>query len=93
LLREVFTPPPLDVSYYSAQGSKEPYQLCVPSGVEVPSDWEAKSATKAFKRYWSPHLRSKVEELRDLNDQLSGVRGGGGADVRKRSFEVTSRLL
>ncbi|KAI8325127.1 hypothetical protein GQ54DRAFT_295760 [Martensiomyces pterosporus] len=52
---------------------KEHYQLEMPASVKVPSNYFRLSATKAVNRYWSPELRTKVQERAEAVETKSMV--------------------
>ncbi|KAJ2740780.1 DNA mismatch repair protein msh6, partial [Coemansia sp. BCRC 34301] len=55
---------------------KEHYQLEMPATIKVPSNYFRLSATKAVNRYWSPELRSKVQEHAEAMETKSMVLNG-----------------
>ncbi|OLL23672.1 DNA mismatch repair protein msh6, partial [Neolecta irregularis DAH-3] len=48
---------------------KEIYQIEVPAATHVPKDWDKLSGTQKFKRYYSPEIRSKVQELLEAREK------------------------
>ncbi|ORX70774.1 hypothetical protein DL89DRAFT_266906 [Linderina pennispora] len=52
---------------------KEPYQLEMPVSVKVPDSYFKLSGTKAVNRYWSPELRTKVQERAEALETKSMV--------------------
>ncbi|KAJ1942892.1 DNA mismatch repair protein msh6, partial [Kickxella alabastrina] len=52
---------------------KEHYQLEMPTTVKVPDNFFRLSATKAVNRYWSPELRTKVQERAEAMETKSMV--------------------
>ncbi|KAJ1952263.1 DNA mismatch repair protein msh6 [Linderina pennispora] len=52
---------------------KEPYQLEMPASVKVPDSYFKLSGTKAVNRYWSPELRTKVQERAEALETKSMV--------------------
>ncbi|KAJ1941014.1 DNA mismatch repair protein msh6 [Linderina macrospora] len=63
---------------------KEPYQLEVPFSIKVPDSYFKLSGTKAVNRYWSPELRSKVQERAEALETKSMVLDGYQARLYKK---------
>ncbi|KAJ2466759.1 DNA mismatch repair protein msh6, partial [Coemansia sp. RSA 2322] len=55
---------------------KEHYQLEMPATIKVPSSYFRLSATKAVNRYWSPELRTKVQEHAEAIETKTMVLNG-----------------
>lgn len=47
------------------------YQLEVPVGISVPSDWVLVTKTKSVNRYWSPFIKSCITQLDEAKELLS----------------------
>ncbi|KAM0787401.1 hypothetical protein ACM66B_003486 [Microbotryomycetes sp. NB124-2] len=50
-------------------GTKDIFQLEVPSSVKVPANWTRMSSTKAFNRYYSPAVESLVKKLKEARER------------------------
>jgi DNA mismatch repair protein MSH6 len=72
-----------DINFWGT--NKDRYQMEVPIGQanKVPSDWTSKSQKKTHRRYWSPVIVSKLEQLVAAEEAV----GAAQKDTLRRIFE------